>query len=267
MRVCKCCGKDISKKSLKAIYCSTKCRNTYNDGKHHLSWIQFQKKRSKINERRKIETKNRKEKQKLERELKIKCKVCGNSFVTNKSQQLTCSSECRKKWKNRKSDKRISKHNTIDRDITLVKLYERDKGVCYICGEQCDFEDFNKNEVFFVCGKTYPTVDHIVPIAKGGLHAWCNVRLAHHFCNSIKSDKLSEKYHNIQQYCSDSINKPSLTSSRSKRVRQLTKEGEILAEYKSTINAEHETNIKQRGIQKCARKECKSYGGYSWEYF
>ena len=35
----------------------------------------------------------------------------------------------------------------------------------------------------------YPTVDHIVPLSKGGTHTWNNVQLAHMACNSGKCDK------------------------------------------------------------------------------
>ena len=42
----------------------------------------------------------------------------------------------------------------------------------------------------FICGNNYPTIDHVIPLAKGGMHSWDNVRLAHHNCNSIKGDRL-----------------------------------------------------------------------------
>ena len=35
-----------------------------------------------------------------------------------------------------------------------------------------------------------PTVDHILPLAKGGTHTWDNVQLAHWSCNSDKSDTI-----------------------------------------------------------------------------
>ena len=37
-------------------------------------------------------------------------------------------------------------------------------------------------------GPTYPTLDHIIPLAKGGTHTWNNVQCACAMCNSEKRD-------------------------------------------------------------------------------
>lgn len=79
----------------------------------------------------------------------------------------------------------------VDNDIELSRLYKRDKGICYICGLKCDYKDFkyddNNN---FIVGKTYPSIDHYIPISKGGTHSWDNVRLACYWCNVNKRDKM-----------------------------------------------------------------------------
>ena len=51
-----------------------------------------------------------------------------------------------------------------------------------------------------------------------------------------------------------------------KEVRQITKEGKIINIYESTAEAERQTGIKCKGIQKCARDEVKLYRGFKWEY-
>ena len=38
-------------------------------------------------------------------------------------------------------------------------------------------------------GRHYPTLDHIIPLSKGGSHTWDNVQLAHMGCNAGKCDK------------------------------------------------------------------------------
>lgn len=55
-------------------------------------------------------------------------------------------------------------------------VYEMHGGMCGICKEFVAYEDFE--------------VDHIIPIAKGGLHAYVNVQPAHLFCNRSKKDRL-----------------------------------------------------------------------------
>lgn len=77
-----------------------------------------------------------------------------------------------------------------DKDITLKKVYAKDNGVCYLCGVVCNWNDYKTINNSFVVGKTYPTIEHVKPLSKGGTHTWGNVRLACHFCNSVKSDKV-----------------------------------------------------------------------------
>lgn len=49
-------------------------------------------------------------------------------------------------------------------------IYERDNGICWICDEECP--------------RTQASIDHLVPLSKGGPHALFNVRLAHKECNN-----------------------------------------------------------------------------------
>lgn len=114
------------------------------------------------------------------------CIVCGKEYETYNPAQKTCSKECGKKLTHAHKHKRIPKSQLVDKDITLEALYRRDSGVCYLCGEPCDWNDKTDKTV----GPTYPSIDHMVPISRGGLHAWTNVKLAHFECNWKKSDAL-----------------------------------------------------------------------------
>ena len=58
-----------------------------------------------------------------------------------------------------------------------------------MCGGTCDWNDKEERDGTVVVGKLYPSVEHIIPVSKGGTHTWDNVRLAHHYCNAIKNDK------------------------------------------------------------------------------
>ena len=110
------------------------------------------------------------------------CIVCGQLFVWKTQNQICCSQECSRKHKSRNKDRRIYRNGKPDLSITLTKLYMRDGGVCQICGRQINF-DCDSNSDF------YPSIDHIQPLSKGGLHSWDNVQLACRVCNSIKQDK------------------------------------------------------------------------------
>ena len=114
------------------------------------------------------------------------CIVCGKEYETYNPAQKTCSKECGKKLAHAHKHKRIPKSQLVDKDITLEALYRRDSGVCYLCGKKCDWNDKTDKSV----GPAYPSIDHIKPISRGGLHAWTNVKLAHFECNWKKSDAL-----------------------------------------------------------------------------
>ena len=117
------------------------------------------------------------------------CPECGCFFV---GRNKYCSDECRRKSQNRRSDKRIRKYyKKTNTDITLKKLYKRDKGICYLCGGLCDYDDCSTDEKGnFIVGKNYSSIDHIYPLSKGGRHSWDNIKLAHFYCNTIKRDKV-----------------------------------------------------------------------------
>lgn len=135
---------------------------------------------------------------KLRISIKRECVYCGGMFLTSSHSQMYCSEECRKKGSNRKRwsrkwAKEISLRNggLYDASISLNKLLIRDKNKCYICGGECDTDDYvldkNKN---IITGNNYPSIDHILPLSKGGTHTWSNVKLAHRYCNSLKSNSI-----------------------------------------------------------------------------
>lgn len=119
---------------------------------------------------------------------KHNCPVCGKETDRPKF----CSDLCRKRGNYiiQNTRRRIKIQSTlVDDDITLHDLFIRDSGKCHICGGDCDWNDRSTKNKHFVAGKSYPTIDHVVPLAKGGEHSWANVKLAHFSCNSAKGDK------------------------------------------------------------------------------
>lgn len=115
------------------------------------------------------------------------CPICGYRFKTYKSQKITCSEKCSRIRKWRIQDNSGIK---VDYDISLKRLAERDGNKCQICGEPVDWEDKQLVKTRYRYGDRYPSIDHIIPKSKGGLHSWENVQLAHIRCNSRKKDQI-----------------------------------------------------------------------------
>ena len=117
------------------------------------------------------------------------CKVCG-TITTNR---CYCSDRCANRVDSKRKEvaRRIKiKTAMVDRDITLERLFDRDKGVCHICGMLCNYDDIETAGETMIAGDFYPSIDHVIPLAKGGTHAWSNVKLAHRKCNYIKCDSV-----------------------------------------------------------------------------
>lgn len=126
-----------------------------------------------------------------------KCKQCAKLFG-GKSNEVYCSEQCRKRHDNKVSEyrkrmryKRAKANGYFDKSITLEKLFIRDKGLCYLCGDVCNWDDHKITEGgHFIVGKTYPTIEHVQAISRGGTHSWSNTKLACWKCNTDKNDKL-----------------------------------------------------------------------------
>lgn len=141
------------------------------------------------------------------------CEICGKPYTVrdyvkscglNKAQDNgVCSEECRRIKKNqsvkasrkRRGVRDSHRHRArkygvaFDPSITLKKLIARDGLRCAICGGMCDTNDHSWSKH---SGALYPSIDHIIPMAKGGPHTWDNVQVAHMICNSEKGDKIGE---------------------------------------------------------------------------
>lgn len=119
------------------------------------------------------------------------CVECGQLVTKGRKFCENCKRERLKEYYRIADIKRRSRiGNSIkDNDITLKKLYERDNGVCYICGRVCDWNDSEWKDGTFVVGRNYPTIEHLKPLSKGGSHTWNNIKLACLSCNSKKYNR------------------------------------------------------------------------------
>ena len=119
------------------------------------------------------------------------CKECHEEFVSSRRKYF-CSTECCDRYNNATKKnlkrKRIEQNGKTE-DITLTSLIKKEKNVCHICGKKCNRKDYViTKQGYFIAGKSYPSIDHVIPVSKGGTHTWDNVKLAHMSCNSIKSN-------------------------------------------------------------------------------
>ena len=121
------------------------------------------------------------------------CKECGEEFKTKRKEQVYCSHKCNKKANRHGCWRRERRLKTEDVDssplgnITLMKLIFRDNNTCYLCGEKCDPFDTKRVNGRTQIGSLYPTIEHVIPVCKGGRHTWDNVKLAHMKCNAYKA--------------------------------------------------------------------------------
>ena len=118
------------------------------------------------------------------------CAVCGGIIF---GERKYCSTKCARRVHSARREitrrARVTKQ-MVDRDISLEGLYQRDEGKCYLCGIICDWNDYT-NEGAFIAGGTYPTIEHVIPLSRGGMHAWSNVKLACFACNTKKGAKMA----------------------------------------------------------------------------
>lgn len=122
------------------------------------------------------------------------CNECGQVYNAEHINQKYCSIKCARRHENRMKEitrrKHIRLNGKVNWDISLDKLIKRDNNTCHICGGRCNYNDYEAIGDNFIVGKDYPSIDHVIPVSKGGTHTWDNIKLAHHYCNTIKNNKM-----------------------------------------------------------------------------
>jgi|ERR1051326_2649289 5-methylcytosine-specific restriction endonuclease McrA len=70
-----------------------------------------------------------------------------------------------------------------DEDVDIAVLYARDGGICQLCLETVDYELRGRHPM-------QKSIDHIIPISRGGRHGYANTQLAHLECNIKKGNRM-----------------------------------------------------------------------------
>lgn len=89
--------------------------------------------------------------------------------------------EVRRKVKIASHKKWVNNFNKIRKSINRNIVFMRDGWICQICKKRV-------NKKLRLPNRMSASLDHIVPLSLGGIHAYSNVQLAHLRCNSRKQD-------------------------------------------------------------------------------
>lgn len=125
----------------------------------------------------------------------LECAICGKSFHPHiyHPDQKTCSYKCKRKYDDRQKVESGYKRELLNRrraiiygveaeQFDVMKVFDRDGWVCQICGKKVN------RRLKYPHPKS-PSLDHIIPLSRGGTHTTDNVQLAHFGCNAHKSDR------------------------------------------------------------------------------
>lgn len=122
------------------------------------------------------------------------CVICGKEFETTREDAKTCSESCRRsrdRIKRKGRYKHLEEIGRFDESVTLVNVFNRFNGECVLCKRKLNFEGSWVSD-------DYPSIDHIIPISKGGTHEWNNVQLLCRKCNYMKSNKIEPVFENVR---------------------------------------------------------------------
>lgn len=113
--------------------------------------------------------------------LALTCCECGDRFDHSQygslAHPLYCSQRC--KWRVAERVRRARVRNANRAAVRRWEIFERDALQCYLCGDHMDAE-------LRVPHPKAPTLDHIVPLSRGGTHEPSNIATACFQCNVYK---------------------------------------------------------------------------------
>jgi Zn-finger nucleic acid-binding protein len=112
------------------------------------------------------------------------CPRCGTWWLSDRqrftNQERYCSAKCARS--DAKDRRRARKRDAFVENVYRREIFERDNWRCHLCGRAID-------QTAQVPHPLSATIDHILPLARGGTHEPTNVAAAHFLCNSVKGDR------------------------------------------------------------------------------
>lgn len=130
----------------------------------------------------------------LARPLIMNCRGCGAAYSpvrTRGSCSVYCTDEClrvahriqKKSYGSNCNRKRARKYGAYYEPVNPIKVFDRDKWICQLCGIKTPKALRNTYE------DNAPELDHIIPISLKGAHSYLNTQCSCRKCNSAKSNK------------------------------------------------------------------------------
>lgn len=112
------------------------------------------------------------------------CAGCGMTFTANQKRRKYCSRDCGEKYRNRDNWKHVVKRRARTREVfdEMVdrrEIFHRDNWICQLCGLGID-------PALTAPNLWSASLDHIIPLARGGRHSRANTQASHAICNSRK---------------------------------------------------------------------------------
>lgn len=149
-RTCRGCGETFTTRDVRSVTCGTACRQ----------WIRSHPGVKRV----------------LDRE----CLHCGTPFRASMANHKYCFPTCTK------SAAKIRRRGQLARvfveDVRKTVIAERDRWTCQLCGKKV-------NQRLRAPHPKSWSIDHIVPIYRGGEHSYANTQLAHLGCNVAKGHR------------------------------------------------------------------------------
>ena len=110
-----------------------------------------------------------------------RCLWCQTEYEPRWNQRA-CSPACRRRLNAQRKHLRRRGLRGGQVSISIRELYLRDRATCALCGKRVSL-------TYQAPDRRSATIDHIVPVSKGGQHVPENVQLAHYGCNSAKGTR------------------------------------------------------------------------------
>lgn len=115
------------------------------------------------------------------------CANCGIQYMANGKKRWCCSSACSDKFAPtlkylRGVKRRALLHDAMVEEFRREDIFERDRWQCGLCGLQI-------NPALKFPDPGSASVDHVIPLSRGGTHEPANAQASHLLCNVRKSNR------------------------------------------------------------------------------